>query len=630
MHHAAQPVKRAIVMFAALVLLVGPRAAAGNCDRVIAVADLHGGYDAFIDILHRTELIDDELKWIDDETCFVQTGDVVDRGPDSRRILDLMIDLKEQQPDRVFMLLGNHEIMNMIGDLRYVHPGEFAVFADEEDPLDRQRGLSAFGKINEEFGLEDERLREVFDATFPRGWFAHRKAFSPQGRYGAWLLQRAALKIVNATLFVHGGISASDAHVGIEKLNQTLRRELLEFHELRTALVKAGWLNPLLPYKSSGQAVAEALTPHGEAAGTAQNGIVGRAREYLSWIQGATYARLDGPLWIRELAIADEDEYAATLEETLVALGIKRVVIGHTPTDSSLVERRFDGQVYAIDSGAGPAYGGNISALEIGPYGSVRAIYLWGVDVLAEPSMTDEQIEDFMKTAEVVSAKEIGSGISKPLRLELARNGFEMSVAFKNIDIYKPGLTKFESGRVMNFSDSYKYDRVAYLLDRELRLNMVPVTAVREYEGQIGAVVQWIEDAIDETKRRRQELKPDDPAVLVRSRALMTLFDALIANDDRNLGNQLYTPDWKLHLIDHSRAFRLNKALSKGFMKTPISLPRELLPRLEALEVKALIKRFEGLVSKAQIKALLARRDKILGKIESDRAEYGDELVFLD
>jgi hypothetical protein len=157
---------------------------------------------------------------------------------------------------------------------------------------------------------------------------------------------------------------------------------------------------------------------------------------------------------------------------------------------------------------------------------------------------------------------------------------------------------------------------------------MVPVTVIREVDGQVGAVIRWIEDAIDETDRQEQELKPDNPAVLINARAVMTLFDVLIGNDDRNLGNQLFTPDMKLHLIDHSRAFRLIKALPKGFQKTPVSLPRDLLPRLEALNVKSLVKRMEGLVSKAQIKALIGRRDRLLAKIEADRAEYGDGLVF--
>ena len=79
-----------------------------------------------------------------------------------------------------------------------------------------------------------------------------------------------------------------------------------------------------------------------------------------------------------------------------------------------------------------------------------------------------------------------------------------------------------------------------------------------------------------------------------------------------------------------SRTFRLVRELPAGFEATPLSMPRGLAPRLAALDAKLLTGLLEELVSKAQIKALLKRRDKILDKLERDRKEYGDELVFVD
>jgi hypothetical protein len=119
--------------------------------------------------------------------------------------------------------------------------------------------------------------------------------------------------------------------------------------------------------------------------------------------------------------------------------------------------------------------------------------------------------------------------------------------------------------------------------------------------------------------------------VLTRQRAVMVLFDALIQNVDRNLANQLWTPaDWRLHLIDHSRGFRLWKDLPEEFAGAPASLPRALLAGLEGLEEESLAVGLERLVSRAQIKALLKRRDRILEKIASDRQQYGDAMVFQD
>jgi hypothetical protein len=122
-----------------------------------------------------------------------------------------------------------------------------------------------------------------------------------------------------------------------------------------------------------------------------------------------------------------------------------------------------------------------------------------------------------------------------------------------------------------------------------------------------------------------------DPLRITYQRSVMRLFDALIHNIDRNISNQLYTlDDRKLYLIDHSRSFRLNKRPSGEFMNKPASLPRSLWNELGSLEFKELRELMRGVLSKAQIKALLARRDAILKKIERDRAEFSDAIVFQD
>ena len=110
----------------------------------------------------------------------------------------------------------------------------------------------------------------------------------------------------------------------------------------------------------------------------------------------------------------------------------------------------------------------------------------------------------------------------------------------------------------------------------------------------------------------------------------MNVFDELIGNTDRNLGNELLTTqDWKLHLIDHTRAFRLLEDLSEIFAARPVRLPQELLPGLEALDAKGLLELFDGVLSERHVKSLLARRDKILEKITSDRKTYTDAYVFV-
>ncbi len=245
-------------------------------------------------------------------------------------------------------------------------------------------------------------------------------------------------------------------------------------------------------------------------------------------------------------------------------------------------------------------------------------------------AQSDADVEAFLRRAKVVEAKEIGSGITRPLRLVLEHEGQRRMAAWKTVEVVKRG-PRVEPGYPTEheFTDDYHYERAAYVLDRELGLDMVPVTVLRSYRGQRGAAIDWIARAINEVERREQELKPADALILSRQRATMRVFDALILNTDRTLTNQLITPsDWQLHLIDHSRSFRLSPHLPDHFLERPARLSRELLARLEALEAKRLRQLLRGAVSSSRIKSLLDRRDKILEKVEDDRRKFGDPFVF--
>jgi hypothetical protein len=160
---------------------------------------------------------------------------------------------------------------------------------------------------------------------------------------------------------------------------------------------------------------------------------------------------------------------------------------------------------------------------------------------------------------------------------------------------------------------------------------MVPVTVLRRVQGKEGALVAWVEDAITEQERLRLKLAPEDTDLLIRQRADMRLFDALVYNLDNNLGNQLWTQhDWKLHLIDHSRAFRQQKKLPESFEKRPVSLTAELHDILRTLEEREIRETLDKVLSPGEVKTLLIRLERILRKIERDRGKYGDGFVFLE
>ena len=138
-------------------------------------------------------------------------------------------------------------------------------------------------------------------------------------------------------------------------------------------------------------------------------------------------------------------------------------------------------------------------------------------------------------------------------------------------------------------------------------------------------------DSISEVDRIQTRIVPGDPNILRRQQDVARLFYALVQNTDDNLHNQLVTTrDWRVHLIDFTRAFRFSKKLSKEFEETAISLPRELYRRLQDLEKDRLMTVMAGVLSKAQVRVLLARRDAILAKVERDIQASGEEAVFQD
>jgi Calcineurin-like phosphoesterase len=170
-------------------------------ERVVAVGDVHGDVEALKDVLRLAGLIDDKGRWSGGKTHLVQTGDIPDRGERTREAFELLMRLEGEAlaaGGRVHALLGNHEVMNMLGDLRYVTPGELASFADQ--------GADAPGT--------------------PRGAAGHREAYGLTGRYGRWLRGHPAVVRINDTLFVHGGVAPVVPAKTLAELNRWVRQDL--------------------------------------------------------------------------------------------------------------------------------------------------------------------------------------------------------------------------------------------------------------------------------------------------------------------------------------------------------------------------------------------------------------------
>jgi len=148
-------------------------------ERVVAVGDIHGAYDRFVAILRAANLIDMRDRWIGNKAILVQTGDIVDRGPDSRKALDLIRKLErdaQRAGGRVYALVGNHELSRLVDDWRYVSAGEFEAFKNGDSMDLRERALAVFSAEAEKQAktagkpFDADAYRQKFLKEIPLGY----------------------------------------------------------------------------------------------------------------------------------------------------------------------------------------------------------------------------------------------------------------------------------------------------------------------------------------------------------------------------------------------------------------------------------------------------------------------------
>lgn len=340
-------------LMAALALALPARA-----DRIVAVGDLHGDFAAWRAIARDAGLVDARGRWTGGRTILVQLGDIADRGPDTLRIArDLMRLAREaaRAGGRVHVLVGNHEAMNMTGDLRYVTPAEFAAFADAGSPDRRARILAAneaaivAAARARDPGRPVEEIRREWLARTPLGWVEHRLAWSPQGEIGRWVIANPAVLVIGDTLFVHAGLSAAHARQTPAEINAAVAAALAARDESATAIINDPdgplWYRGLVMERA---AATPAPPPAPPAGGAGPSGATQPP---------AMAARAEG-------AVPPALTPAAELERVLAAQGVRRMVVGHTPSLSG-IRLLHDGRLAVIDTGISASYGGRLSWLEI-------------------------------------------------------------------------------------------------------------------------------------------------------------------------------------------------------------------------------------------------------------------------
>ena len=300
-------------------------------ERIVAIGDVHGAYDQFVAILRTAGLIDNRQRWTGGRAIFVQTGDVTDRGPASRQVIDLLRRLETEAPragGRVIPLLGNHEAMRLEGERRYISDAEYNAFKGPDSNGLRDRAFEFMVGENAKrakaagIPFDSREFRKTFYDSNPLGAIEMQIAFSPDGDYGRWVRERNTVARINGIVFLHGGLSPDVAALGCAGINTAVKAELK---------------GPMPP---PDRAKALITSP-------------------------------DGPLWYRGLVddgAAPGPADAAKIETAVKAMDARAIVLGHTVTPKFLIKSASNGRIVQIDTGmlGGDYYpGGRASALEI-------------------------------------------------------------------------------------------------------------------------------------------------------------------------------------------------------------------------------------------------------------------------
>jgi hypothetical protein len=243
-----------------------------------------------------------------------------------------------------------------------------------------------------------------------------------------------------------------------------------------------------------------------------------------------------------------------------------------------------------------------------------------------EPKLTVEQMKEFLLKAKVIKEKQTAKGVTAPSRLTLTDGVLTHDAGFQTIDESKAKMEFAAGGTEMNFRDSYKYNIAAYELACLLGLgHMMPVTVERKIAGKTGSLTWWLKVQMDEVERTKKKLTPPNLPSWNAQMHCIRVFTQLVFDTDRNLTNLLISPEWNLYMIDFSRAFRLHHQLKNE--KDLVKCERTLLEKLRTLESAQVEQVTKQYLNKSEIKAILARRDKIVAHFEKLMAQKGEQEV---
>jgi len=310
-------------------------------------------------------------------------------------VMDLLMELEKQalgSGGRVIVLLGNHEMMNLMGDLRDVSTQAYLGFADENSEKRRRKAYRDELRLykrrkpvpGQSAGLTPE-FEEQWKKAHPLGFLEYRTALEPKGEYGQWLRERPVTVQIGDTIFLHGGLHPELVSWKLEAINQRVKNEIQGFDRYSQYMVRQSLI---LPFFTLNQMIEAAQTELGRQ----KRSTDGHKREKMvlledflrfgNWLS----VHPDGPLWFRGFALWREKVGARHLSGLLSSYDAEHFVVGHTPQLPGGIQVRFEGKVFLIDTGMLSSFypGGRPSALEVQD-GRFTAVYTDQRKVLLDP-----------------------------------------------------------------------------------------------------------------------------------------------------------------------------------------------------------------------------------------------------
>jgi hypothetical protein len=542
-----------------------------NIDRVVVFGDVHGAYQELLELLRYLEVIDEDNRWTGGTTHLVSLGDLLDRGPDSRAAMDLLMGLQQQaqaSAGRVHVVLGNHEVMNLTGDLRYVSAAEYAAFAADETPTQR---AEAFARMRAA-GLTPT------DTEFPPGYFAHRAAFAPDGRYGHWLLGLPAMIVINDNAFVHGGFPDWMNANTLEQVNAQLSQDLQQVLATGAALVASGAFPPYRDLLDS------SLTPADDRSFTA--------------LQDSPFLGTNGPLWYRGTAYCHPLLEGPLVTKALAQFGVKRLVLGHSPTRTRKIQSRFDGRVLLADTGMLKSYYHGQPTAVVLQGGSTEFAYPDAGEItttVMEPAMDRRTHLPEAAMSEFLESLDLRQKSEESLP-QVTFQGMRLQ------PVFTPGNKRTNALRV-----------AAFQLDQLLGLGMVPPTVATSVGGSRGTLSLLPLQTLTESQRAADDLHRPQWCAGLPDFQLMYAFDALSNNTARTPDSMLYDRvNWDLVLLPGDRAFATGAGFPGYLDRVPASMPRGLADRLQSIDLQALEQALNSTLTSRQIRAIEARRIRLL------------------